>query len=44
MGRITENTEKYQGVVIYSMHDVPLVSMIYENKQKIHKFYLLKKF
>merc|ERR1712212_884166 len=24
LGRITENTEKYQGVVVYSMSDVPL--------------------
>ncbi|XP_071479351.1 60S ribosome subunit biogenesis protein NIP7 homolog [Diadema antillarum] len=24
LGRITENTEKYQGVIIYSMSDVPL--------------------
>lgn len=26
LGRITENTEQYQGVVVYSMADVPLVS------------------
>lgn len=24
LGRISENTEKYQGVVLYSMSDVPL--------------------
>lgn len=24
LGRITENTEKYQGVVVYSMSDLPL--------------------
>jgi 60S ribosome subunit biogenesis protein NIP7 len=24
MGRITENTPQYQGVVIYSMNDIPL--------------------
>jgi len=28
LGRITENTEQYQGVVIYNMADVPLVSTI----------------
>lgn len=26
LGRITENTMQYQGVVVYSMADVPLVS------------------
>lgn len=26
LGRITENTNQYQGVVVYSMADVPLVS------------------
>ena len=26
LGRITENTPKYQGVVVYSMSDMPLVS------------------
>lgn len=26
LGRITENTMQYQGVVVYSMTDVPLVS------------------
>lgn len=26
LGRITENTAQYQGVVVYSMADVPLVS------------------
>lgn len=25
LGRITENTAQYQGVVVYSMADVPLV-------------------
>jgi 60S ribosome subunit biogenesis protein NIP7 len=25
IGRMTENVEKYQGVVIYSMNDLPLV-------------------
>lgn len=24
LGRISENTEKYQGVVLYSMSDIPL--------------------
>lgn len=24
LGRISENTEKYQGVVVYSMSDLPL--------------------
>ena len=24
LGRITEDTEKYQGVVVYSMNDLPL--------------------
>lgn len=27
LGRITENTMQYQGVVVYSMSDVPLVSL-----------------
>ena len=27
LGRITENTGQYQGVVVYSMNDLPLVSM-----------------
>lgn len=26
LGRITENTTQYQGVIVYSMADVPLVS------------------
>lgn len=26
LGRITENTAQYQGVVVYSMADIPLVS------------------
>jgi 60S ribosome subunit biogenesis protein NIP7 len=26
LGRITENTPKYQGVVVLSMNDLPLVS------------------
>ena len=26
LGRITENTPQYQGVVVYSMNDLPLVS------------------
>lgn len=26
LGRITENTSQYQGVVVYSMADAPLVS------------------
>lgn len=26
LGRITENTEQYQGVLIYNMSDMPLVS------------------
>jgi len=25
LGRITENTQQYQGVIVYSMNDVPLV-------------------
>ena len=29
LGRITENTPKYQGVVVLSMADVPLVSTFY---------------
>lgn len=28
LGRITENTMQYQGVVVYSMADVPLVSLL----------------
>lgn len=28
LGRITENTMQYQGVVVYSMADVPLVSFV----------------
>ena len=27
LGRITENTDKYTGVVVYSMNDLPLVSV-----------------
>lgn len=31
LGRITENTTQYQGVILFSMSDVPLVNMtIYE--------------
>ena len=26
LGRITENTPQYQGVIVYSMNDLPLVS------------------
>lgn len=26
LGRITENTPQYQGIIVYSMSDVPLVS------------------
>lgn len=26
LGRITENTPQYQGIIVYSMNDVPLVS------------------
>ena len=26
LGRITENTPQYQGVILYSMNDLPLVS------------------
>ena len=29
LGRITDNTPQYQGVVVYSMGDVPLVSDIW---------------
>lgn len=28
LGRITEGTSQYQGVVVYSMHDLPLVSIL----------------
>lgn len=28
LGRITENTMQYQGVVVYSMADMPLVSLV----------------
>lgn len=27
LGRITENTSQYEGVVVYSMNDLPLVWM-----------------
>jgi len=27
LGRITENTRQYQGVIVYSMNDVPLVRL-----------------
>ena len=27
LGRITENTSTYQGVIVYSMNDLPLVSI-----------------
>jgi hypothetical protein len=27
LGRITENTDQYQGVVVYSMNDLPLVRL-----------------
>ena len=30
LGRITENTAQYQGVVMYSMNDVPLVSLTFK--------------
>lgn len=26
LGRITENTDQYQGIIVYNMADVPLVS------------------
>jgi len=26
LGRITENTPQYQGIIVYNMSDVPLVS------------------
>jgi ribosome biogenesis protein Nip4 len=29
LGRITEDTPEHQGVVVYSMNDVPLVSMLF---------------
>ena len=29
LGRITENTERNQGVVVLSMNDIPLVSDFY---------------
>jgi len=29
IGRMTENIEKYQGVVIYSMNDLPLVNNVF---------------
>lgn len=28
LGRITESTTQYQGVIVFSMSDVPLVSII----------------
>lgn len=28
LGRITENTEQYQGVIVYNMNDLPLVSFV----------------
>lgn len=28
LGRITEATPKYQGVIVYSMSDLPLVSKL----------------
>ena len=31
LGRITENTPQYQGVVVYSMNDLPLVSSYNSN-------------
>lgn len=27
LGRITESTQKYQGVIVFSMNDLPLVSI-----------------
>ena len=37
LGRITDNTPQYQGVIVYSMGDVPLVSIYYltNNESKI---------
>lgn len=31
LGRITENTEQYQGVIVYNMSDIPLVSTRFSN-------------
>lgn len=33
LGRITENTAQYQGVVVFSMADVPLVSFVVYTQQ-----------
>ena len=30
LGRITEDTQQYQGIVIYSMNDLPLVSTLHK--------------
>lgn len=34
LGRITENVNQYQGVIIYSMNDLPLVSFFSKFKKK----------
>ena len=39
MTRITENTPQYQGVVVCSTSDVPLVSKLYFNRE-LKTFYL----
>ncbi|KAM9191929.1 60S ribosome subunit biogenesis protein NIP7 homolog isoform 2-T2 [Dugong dugon] len=35
LGRITENTSQYQGVVVYSMSDIPLERMLLQMHQKL---------
>lgn len=41
LGRITENTQKYDGVIIYSMNDIPLVSNKYNNSMMLSMFTIL---
>ena len=35
LGRITEGTTQYQGVVVYSMNDLPLVGLFMQSNRLI---------
>lgn len=43
LGRITESTPQYQGVVVFSMNDIPLVSRLQILKNKTRIFFLIGK-
>lgn len=41
LGRISESVDKYQGVVLYSMSDLPLVSFFLNNNYYSHFSFLI---